>query len=152
MKRILLVMLLFAAVTALSFGKVVVRGNSNTSFGMYTIELCDQPQFLAGEELKCYMISYSNSPVQLKVFVDKDQNCKNYVVVSDELSVMYTCNGKYFGVNKVGKKYKELGVSTDNSKLDREDYFRQKVIVQGDTGESESAMLIASYFPELIMM
>jgi len=150
MKRMFLVLLLFAAVTALSFGKVVVRGNSNTSFGMYTIELCDQPQMLAGEELRCYLISYSDSPVQVKVFVDKTWQCKNYIVVSDELSVMYTCNGKYFGVNKVGKKYRELGISTDNSQLDREDYFRQKVIIQGDTGENEAAMLIASYYPELI--
>jgi hypothetical protein len=150
MKRIFFVMLLFAAVTALSFGKVVVRGNSNTSFGMYTIELCDQQQTFAGEEMNCYLISYSNSPLQVKVFVDNTWNCKNYVVVSDELSVMYTCNGKYFGVNKVGKKYRDEGVSTDNSKLDRQDYFHQKVIKQGDTEEYDATMLIASYFPELI--
>ncbi|MCK7534552.1 MAG: hypothetical protein MZV63_27855 [Marinilabiliales bacterium] len=81
---------------ALSYGKVIVKGESNTSFGSYTIEVCDQPMMLAGEELKCYLISYENSPVTVKVFVDKDKNCKNYVVVSDDLSVMYTCNGKLF--------------------------------------------------------
>jgi hypothetical protein len=150
MKRILLVFVLFAAVTALSFGKVIVSGNSNTAFGMYTIELCDQLKVFAGEEMNCYLISYSNSPVQAKVFVDKDKKCRNYVVISDELSVMYTCNGKYFGVNKVGKEYKDEGIFTDNSKLDREDYFHQRVIQQGDTEEYDATMLIASYFPELI--
>ena len=39
-------------------------------------------------------------------------------------------NGKYFGVNKVGKEYKDEGIFTDNSKLDREDYFHQRVIQQ----------------------
>ena len=150
MKRIFIVMLLITAMTALSFGKVVVRGNSNTSFGMYTVELCDQQQTFAGEDVNCYLISYSNSPVQLKVFVDETKDCKNYIVVSDELSVMYTCNGKYFGVNKVDKKYRSEGVSTDNSRLDRQDYFHQKVIRQGDTEEFDATMLIASYFPALI--
>jgi len=150
MKRIFLVLVLFAAVTALSFGKVIVRGNSNTAFGMYTIELCDQQKTFAGEDMNCYLISYSNSPVQVKVFVDKKWNCKNFVVVSDELSVMYTCNGRYFGVDKVGKQYRDEVIYTDNSKLDREDYFRQKVIQQGDIEEYDATMLIASYFPALI--
>ena len=56
-------------------------------------------------------ISYENSPVTVKVYVDKEKNCKNYVVVSDDLAVMYTCNGKYFGVNKVDKKYRTDGIS-----------------------------------------
>ena len=90
MKRILVLLVLFAAVTTLSFGKVIVRGNSNTAFGMYTIELCDQQKVFAGEDMNCYLISYSNSPVQVKVFVDRDKKCQNYVVISDELSVMYT--------------------------------------------------------------
>lgn len=146
MKRIYVALVIFACMAVASYGKVIVKGNSNTSFGGYTIEICDQPMMLAGEELKCYLISYESSPLTLKVFVDKDKSCKNYVVVSDALSVMYSCNGKYFGVNKLPKQYG----STDESLLDRSDYFHQKVLAQGNTDDFDATRLIASYFPELI--
>ena len=38
MKRIILVLVLFAGVAAMSYGKVILKGESNTSFGGYTIE------------------------------------------------------------------------------------------------------------------
>jgi len=150
MKRIFLGVLLFTAVSALSFGRVIIRGESHTPFGTFTIEASDKPVTVAGEELKCYLISYENSPLQVKVLIDKEKKCKNYVVVSDDLSVMYTCNGMYFGVNKLGKKYAEAGLGTSEEKLDRLDYFHQKVIRQGDAAEFDAMSLIASYFPELI--
>lgn len=150
MKRIFLALLVFATMTALSYGKIIVKGESNTSFGRYTIEVCDQPMQLAGEEMKCYLISYENSPITAKVFVDKDKKCKNFVVVSDDLSVMYSCNGQYFGVNKVGKQYQAAGLSTDDARLDRYDYFHQRVLARGGTTDYDAAVLIASYFPELI--
>jgi len=150
MKRILLVLVLFAGLTAMSYGRVIVKGESNTSFGSYTIEAIDQPMMLAGEELKGYLITYENYPETVKVFVDKDKRCKNYVVVSDGLEVMYTCNGEYFGVNKVGKKYKEADISTDEGKLDRTGYFHQKVLSRGKTEEFDALQLIASYYPALV--
>ncbi len=150
MKRIYLALLLFACMAVVSYGKVIVKGNSNTPFGGYTIEVCDQPMTLAGEDLKCYLISYESSPLTVKVYVDKNRSCKNYVVVSDALSVMYTCNGKFFGVNKIDKQYKIAGLGTDESRLDRADYFHQKVLAQGKTDDFDATRLIASYFPELI--
>ena len=150
MKRIILLLVLCVGMTAMSYGKVIARGESNTPFGSYTIELCDQPMALAGEEIKCYLISYSKSPVQLKVYVDKERKCRNYIVLSDELAVMYSCDGNFFGVNKIDKKFRDAGIATDDSKLDRMDYFHQKVIARGQTSDFEAAALIASFFPQLI--
>ena len=150
MKRILLVLVLFAGVTAMSFGRVIVKGESNTSFGSYTIEAIDEPLMLAGEELKGYLITYENYPEIVKVFVDKEKKCKNYVVVSEGLEVMYTCNGEYFGVNKVGKKYKDANISTNVGKLDRNGYLHQKVLSRGKTEEFDALQLSASYYPTLI--
>lgn len=150
MKKVFLALLVFACMTAVSYGRIIVKGESNTPFGSYTIEVCDQPMMLAGEELKCYLINYENSPLTVKVFVDKDKKCKNYVVVSDDLSVMYTCNQAYFGVNKVDKKYMAAGLKTDDARLDRYDYFHQKVLARGHTTDFDATVLIASYFPELI--
>jgi hypothetical protein len=146
----MVVLLVFATFSMLSFGRVIARGESNTSFGSYTIELSDQPVMVAGEELKCYIISYEKSPTQVKVLIDKEKKCKNYLVISDELSVMYTCDGKFFGVSKLDGKYKKSGLYTCDEKLDRGDYFHQKVISQGQTQEFDATVLIASYFPELI--
>lgn len=151
MKRIILLLVLCVGFAAMSYGRVIARGESNTPFGSYTIELCDQPAVFAGEEMKCYLISYSNSPLQLKVYVDKERKCKNYIVLSDELAVMYSCDGNMFGINKVAKKYSSEGIATDDSKLDRMNYFHQKVIARGETSDFDAAMLIASYYPQLII-
>ncbi len=150
MKRISLVLVLFAVFSVLSFGKVIVRGESNTPFGAYTIERLDETVMLAGEEMKCYLISYEKSPLQVKVLVDKEKKCKNYLVISNDLSVMYTCNGEYFGINRLSDKYKAAGLETADENLDRFDYFHQKVISRGFTEEFDATMLIASYFPEVI--
>jgi hypothetical protein len=150
MKRIFLVLLLFAGVASLSFGRVIAKGDSNTPFGKYTIEVCDQPLMLAGEELKCYLITYENFPETVKVYIDKEKKCKNYVVVTEGLSVTYTCDGEFFGVNKVDPKFKSAGITTNDDLLDRSNYFHQKVIARGVTEEFDATRLIASYYPVLI--
>ena len=150
MKRILTVFALMISVAALSYGRKVAEGESNTPLGKYKIELKDTPFILAGEELKCYVITYENSPLQVNVYVDKDKKCKNYLVVSDDLSVMYTCNGEYFGVNKLDKKYGKAGLVTKDDDIDRFSFFHQKLLVQGPTGELDATRLIASYYPELL--
>ena len=151
MKKILLVLVLFAGVAAMSYGRVILKGESNTSFGSYTIEAIDESMMIAGAELKCYTITYENFPEIVKVFIDKEKKCKNYVVVSDGgLEVMYTCNGEYFGVNKVGKKYRDAHISTDEGKLDRTGYFHQKVLTRGKTEEFDALQLIASFYPALV--
>lgn len=150
MKRFVLALMFLACVATLTYGRKVAEGSSNSSFGKYTIEALDEPFILAGEEMKCFEITYENSPMTVKIIVDKEKKCRNFIVVSDKLSVMYTCNGKYFGVNKVDKKYGNAGFVTDDMALDRADYFHQKVIVRGMTGEIDAARLIASYYPDLI--
>jgi len=150
MKRILLAIVLLVGVVSLTYGRKVAEGESNTPLGKYTIQVLDEPLMLAGEELKCYVITYENSPMEVKVYVDKEAKCKNYIVASDDLTVMYKCNGEYFGVSKVDKKYSTAGFKTDEKRLDRTDYFHQKLLVNGMTAEVEAAKLIASFYPMLI--
>ena len=150
MKRTVLAIMLLAGVATLTYGRKVAEGLSNSPLGKYTIEALDEPFVLAGEEMKCFEITYENSPLTVRVIVDKEKKCRNFLVVSDELSVMYTCNGAYFGVNKVDKKYGKAGIVTDDMSLDRGDYFHQKLITRGYTTEIDAARLIASYYPELI--
>jgi hypothetical protein len=153
MKKMLIAATLFLAFSTASFsGKLVTEGKSNSSLGTYKIEIADNPVTLNGEVLKTYTITYENSPLQVKVAVKKEKDCKRYIVLSDKLSVQYVCNGTYFGVQKLGKssEIEKNGFSTSDEALNRTEYFHQKLLTSGKPDEIESTQFIASYFPLLI--
>jgi hypothetical protein len=151
MKKVLLAGLVMFALTTASFAKdFVAAGKTNTIVGDYRIEVADKPVTINGEELKTFVISYQNSPLKVTVVVKKEKDCKNYIVLSDKLTVQYVCNGKYFGVQKLDKSYSIEGFSNTEAALNRSEYFHQKLIVQGMREETENTQLIAAYFPMLI--
>jgi hypothetical protein len=151
MKRIVLGALLIAAFSSASFSReFVAGGKSNSALGDYKIEIADNPVVIDGQVLKTYVISYQNSPMEVTVVIKKGKNCKNYIVLSDKLSVQYVCNESYFGVEKLDKSLENEGYKTADESLNRSEYFHQKVIAPGMREEIENAHLIASYFPMLI--
>jgi hypothetical protein len=88
--------------------------------------------------------------MEVKVVIKKDKKCKNFIVLSDKLSVMYVCNGDYFGVQKMDKTLQLAGLTTSDEALNRTEYYHQKLIVQGKQGDVEATQLIAAYFPMLV--
>jgi len=143
--------LLITALSAESYAReFVVSGKSFTALGDYKIEKADKPVVINGEELKTYIISYQNSPMEVTVVIKKGDNCLNYIVLSDKLSIQYVCNDNYFGVEKIDRSLRKQGFSTTETALNRTEYFRQKVISPGNSSEIENTHLIASYFPMLI--
>ncbi len=151
MKRMLFAVILTVVFSVAAFSReFVASGKTHSALGDYRIEMADNPVTLNGEQLKAYIISYQNSPLELTVVVKKDKKCKNYIVLSDKLSVQYVCNGEYFGVQKLEKSLEKEGYTTSDEALNRTEYFHQKLIVQGKQSEVESAQLIAAYFPMLI--
>jgi hypothetical protein len=151
MKRMFFAALLIVAFSSASFSReFVAGGKTHSALGDYKIELADNPVIINGEELKAYVISYQNSPMEVKVVIKNDKKCKNYIVLSDKLSVMYVCNGDYFGVQKLDKSLQMAGVTTSDEALNRTEYYHQKLIVQGKQGDVEAAQLIAAYFPMLV--
>ncbi len=152
MKRIYVAVLLSVLFSAATIANINVRGKTYLAVGDYTIQVSDEPVALNGEMYKAYRINYTNSPLQVNVVVmnDKARKCKKYVVLSDELSVQYVCNEKYFGVEKLDKSLAQAGLTTSDASLDRSAYFHQKVICGGGNSELENTKLIAAYFPELI--
>jgi hypothetical protein len=151
MKRMLLAAVLILAVSTASFArKKVAEGKTFTDLGNYKIELADNPVPMKGAECKAFIISYENSPMEVKVVICKDRKCKRYVVLSDKLSVQYICNGSYFGVGLLDASFEKEGYKTSDSALNRSEYFHQKVITLGQNSELENAQLIAAYFPMLL--
>jgi hypothetical protein len=151
MKRMFFAALLILAFSSASFSREFVAGGKTYStLGDYKIEMADNPVILNGEKLKTYVISYQNSPMEVTVVIQKAKNCKNYIVLSDKLSVQYVCNENYFGVEKLDKSLEKEGYETSDEALDRSQYFHQKVLAPGKRGEVENAHLIASFFPMLL--
>lgn len=144
--------ILIVTFSAASFAKeVVAEGKTYSALGDYKIVLSDNPVTINGEEYTPYIISYQNSPLEVKVAIKKDGTCKKYFVLSDNLSVQYVCNAKYFGVEKLDNSFEKDGFITSDAALDRSEYFHQKILATGQRRELDNMMLIAAYFPQLIV-
>jgi len=151
MKRMFFAALLILALSSALFSReFVASGKTHSAIGDYKIELADSPVTINGEQYKAYVISYQNSPMEVKVVIKKAKDCKNYIVLSDKLSVEYVCNADYFGVQKLDKSLASEGLSTSDAALNRTEYFHQKLLVPGKQDELMATQLIAAYFPMLI--
>jgi hypothetical protein len=151
MKKLFFAALLTVAFSTASFTReLVAEGKTNSAFGDFKIEIADNPVTINGQEFKAFVISYKNSPLEVKVAVKKDRNCKKYIVLSEKLSVQYVCNESYFGVERLDKSFEKDGYTTSDESLNRSEYFHQKVLSTGQGSEVDNTMLIAAYFPMLI--
>lgn len=143
--------LLLVAFSSTSFSReFVVEGKTYTTFGDYKIEIADKMVTINGEQLKAFVISYQNSPLEVTVAIMKDKKCRNYIVLSEKLSVKYVCNDNYFGIEKLSKSLVCEGYSSSDAALNRAEYFHQKVLAPGKRGEIENTQLIAAFFPMLL--
>jgi len=151
MKRVFFAVVLMVAMVTTSFSReLVAEGKTHLALGDYKIELADNPVKINGVDHKAFIISYQNSPMEVTVVVTKGKNCKNYVVLSDKLSVQYVCNENYFGVQLLDPSFEKDGFKTSTAALNKGEYFHQKVITAGKRGEVENTQMIAAYFPMLI--
>jgi hypothetical protein len=151
MKRMFFAVLLLVAFSNTSFSReFVAEGKTYTTFGDYKIETADKMVTINGEQLKAFVISYQNSPLEVTVAIKKDRKCKNYIVLSEKLSVKYVCNENYFGIEKLTESQICEGYSLSEAALNRSEYFHQKVLAPGKGGEIESTQLIAAFFPLLL--
>lgn len=151
MKRVFFAVVLVVAMVTTSFSReLVAEGKTHSALGDYKIEMADNPVKINGVDHKAFVISYQNSPMEVTVVVTKGKNCKNYVVLSDKLSVQYVCNDSYFGVQLLDPSFEKDGFKTSTAALNKSEYFHQKVITAGKRGEVENTQMIAAYFPMLI--
>ena len=127
-----------------------LTGNSLTEFGKYTIMVSDVPMVINDEAVKTYELSYENTNEPVMIGVVQGEECVKFIVRSEEFEVQYTCNKGVFGVKKIESQYQTLSKETLDAKLDRVNYFAQRVICTNKKSEDELLGLIACYFPKLI--
>jgi len=147
---VLSAVLLILICTASFAKKIVAEGKSYSALGDYKIEAMDKAIVLNGKELDAFVISYQNTGMKVTVAIEKTKNCKNYYVLSDNLSVMYVCNKNYFGVERLCKNLEKEGYETLNDQLNNAEYFHQKLITSGGDNDLNNSRLIAAYFPFLL--
>ena len=151
MKRIILAAALIVAVSFASYArKFVAEGKTNSVLGNYKIEIDTKSMMINGKAHRPYVITYENSPMEIRVAVDMDKQGKTYYVISDNLSVQYVANRHYFGVEKLSKDLEKEGYQTSDAALNKVEYFRQKAITFNEGWKQDNTKLIAAYFPMLL--
>ncbi|HVN57663.1 MAG TPA: hypothetical protein VMT63_05155 [Bacteroidales bacterium] len=151
MKRLITITTMLILLYAVTFGEdVVAKGQTFSAMGDYTLVKNDQKVLWMGKDCQSYTIRYANSPANVRIIVCKDPGCRRYVVLSDKLCIQYVCNSNYFGVEKLDSKFEAEGYKTDYDKINRFEYFHQKVIGPGQKTEIEATSLIAAFFPLLV--
>jgi hypothetical protein len=151
MKRMFFAVVLLVVISATSFTReLVAEGKTNSVLGDYKVEIADDSFTLNGKEFTAFVISYQNSPMEVKVAVTKYRDGMKYIVISDKLSVQYVSNDYYFGVERLDKSYLKDGYVTSDEFLNRSEYFHQKVLTSGEGTDLDKTRLIAAYFPLLL--
>ena len=113
MKKMFFTALLTVAIGSASFSReLVAEGKTFSALGDYRIEIADDPVIINGEEFKAFVISYQNTPLEVKVAVIKERDCRKYIVLSEKLCVQYVCNSYYFGVERLDKSFAKAGHTT----------------------------------------
>ena len=129
----------------------VAKGKTNCCLGSYVIEKADYSIMVDGNALKTFVVSYENSDMTVLIGIDDSEKKRtSFLVQSDDLTVQYKCNRKYFGVNKACDEYIKEGFETDDTVLNREEYFHQRVITKDKKTDIEYIKLISVYFPQLV--
>ena len=150
MKTLILTTVLMLTLSFASSAKTIVaKGESNSAFGNYTIEQLDDHMMLNNKELDKYLITYQNTDLKVVVVMDKQKKCKKYYVLTDQLPVQYECNGTYFGIKKLDKAVTATGFDNASEKMNKQEFFNQRVLISGVTNTVEHLSLIASYYPGL---
>ena len=150
MKRIFVLTALIITVCLAALGNPVVsQGQSNTELGDYKITALNDHIMLNGKELEKFLITYSKSDLKVVVAVDKQKKCRKYYVLNDQVPVQYECNGIYFGIKKLDKNLGKIGFTTSRDKLNKSEFYHQRVLTSEITPMLDQLNLIASYYPGL---
>ena len=127
-----------------------ITGQSLTEFGKYTITVSDVPMKINNEAVKTYDLNYENTSNPVKIGMVQSETCRTFIMRTEEFEVEYTCNQGVFGVKKIEAQYQQLPKEEMEAKLDRVNYFAQRLICTNKKSEDELLGLIACYFPNLI--
>ncbi|NMC39653.1 MAG: hypothetical protein GYA43_00545 [Bacteroidales bacterium] len=95
MKKVLMISVMLAFVSTICFGeKVVAKGATYSPFGNFKLIKVDELFPFMGKDCQTFVIKYDNTPLKVRIIVCKEKKFRTYLVLSDKLSVQYTCRPK----------------------------------------------------------
>ncbi len=144
-----LVMVGLAASAKMKDGQVL-KGNSLTDLGNYSITKSEVPMIVNNKEVETYDLIYENASSPVKIGVIDEKKCKTFLVRSSEFEAQYACERNFFGVKKMDKKYRQLSEAISDAKINRVSLYAQRVITQNPKSEEDLLGLIACYLPNLV--
>ncbi|MBS0010582.1 MAG: hypothetical protein KFF49_04190 [Bacteroidales bacterium] len=155
MKRIFSLIVFTLTIASFTFaGDIklpVAQGNTNRSLGLYTINEAGLFEMIKGDPLRAYQISYENSKDTITVAIDyRSEHLTRFLVISGDLVIEYVCNKDIFGARTIGERFEREGYSTSEDRLNRQEYYHQKILTREPMTETEYLCLISVYFPGLI--
>jgi hypothetical protein len=131
-------------------GGQVLKGNSLTDLGKYSITKSESPMIVNNQAVVTYDLVYENASKPVKIGVIDEKKCKTFLVRSSEFEAQYACNHNVFGVQKMERKYRQLPEGTSDGKINRVSLYAQRVISQNPKSEEDLLGLIACYLPNLV--
>jgi hypothetical protein len=157
MKKVNLASVLFIAAMLVSFAgtvsanekAVITEGNSHTILGDYKIAELES-ETVRKETIRKFEVTYSNSERPIVIYLHESPKCREYVVRSHAMEIMYVCRKSHFGARKVLAKYAQYPEQTNDMFLSNQSLEYQTKISEGDLSIDKALGLIACYYPELL--
>jgi len=135
--------------TAVFSNQFVAIGNSGSEFGDYRID-GSQPITINGKELNTFSISYEKTDLKYLVAIEEDIFCTKYYVVAGSISAEYVSHKDFLGLSSLGNGVKKGIAPEIGSKINRLEYFHQKIISREYHCDMDCLKLIVCYYPMLI--
>lgn len=150
-KTFIAALISLSSIAAAQSASPVAQGETHSKLGIYTVERADDFEMIKGDPLRAYHINYDNSPDTICVAVDDSKKrVTRYLVICDNLVIEYICHKDFFGARLIDGRFMEEGLSTPMHKLDKKEYYHQKLITRNPQSETEYLKLISVFFPKLI--
>ena len=133
-----------------STGSDVIKGDSMTSLGEYTIQEAIYPLEVSGTSFKTLLLQYENAERPIQIGIETKKKCVNFIIKGPNFEMEYICNRKTFGAKSISSQYQEINENINLVVLDAEQLSAQRVISISEKTEKELLGLIACYLPSLI--
>jgi len=127
-----------------------LKGFSNTEFGDYTVTVASEQIEKDGKSLETYILEYNKINIPVKIGVEENKFCRNYIVRYPFFEIMYVCTKQGLGARRIDPGSETISTAVVNALLDETQLAYQEIIVNKKVGDEEALQLIACYFPLLI--
>lgn len=128
---------------------ISLKGNSNTSFGDYTIKELPSVN-INGEMMRAFELTYEKAQKSVFIYLDERANCKDYIVRSKNLEVRYVCKKTSFGAQLLLVNQAKYKPELNALFLSQDEFAKQQLISEGALPIASALGLIASYYPALL--